>query len=228
MLYKISKRTFDIVCAILGIIVALPLWIIVPIGIKLSSKGPIIYTTIRVGLDNRQFSMFKFRSMHLYEPENPNDNRQTEGGFIANSQRMFKFGKFLRKSKIDELPQLINVLMSNMSIVGPRPITKSGVEKNYTGAYSCILSVKPGLTCLDSLYDYAHGELFVASNDDYIRTVLPVRIELAKIYVEEKSLLLDFKIIIRTIGLIVAVAITKKKSFDYTQHEKKAIKSIRI
>lgn len=226
MLYRIIKRAFDIICALVGIILTSPLWIIIAIGIKVSSKGPIFYRSERVGINNRIFTMYKFRSMHLYKPDSNSGNKVTEGGYIANTQRMFSFGKFLRKSKLDELPQLINVLLSQMSIVGPRPVTKAGVEKNYTGKYSCILNVKPGLACLDSLFDYAHGELFISSNEEYMKRVLPVRNELAKIYVEKKSIIMDLSLILRTIYLIYAIAIAKKKEFKYTKYEQLAIDRI--
>lgn len=223
MLYRATKRAFDLSCAAVGILLSSPLWIIIATGIKVSSKGPILYKTERVGIDNRGFTMYKFRSMHLYQPEPQKCNKKSEGGYIANSQRIFGFGSFLRKSKLDELPQLINVLLSQMSIVGPRPVSKASVKKNYTGDYSCIMSVKPGLACLDSLYDYAHGELFVSSNEDYIKNVLPVRTELAKAYVINKSTFLDVAIISRTIYLIGSIVIAKKKKFKYTRYEKTII-----
>lgn len=222
-MYRFTKRAFDIVCAVLGIILTSPLWIIIAIGIKLSSKGPIFYRSERVGINNRSFTMYKFRSMHVYKPDTNNNNKKSEGGYIANAQRMFRFGSFLRKSKLDELPQLLNVLLSQMSIVGPRPITRAGVEKNYTGIYRCILDVKPGLSCLDSLYDYAHGELFISSNDEYVKSVLPVKNELAKMYVENMGFVMDFKIILRTVYLICAIVFTRKKKFKYTEYEQIAI-----
>lgn len=157
--------------------------------------------------------------MHVYQPSNSNLNKTSEGGYIANPQRIFWFGSFLRKSKLDELPQLINVFMSQMSVVGPRPITKAGVEKLYNGRFENITSIKPGLACLDSLYDYAHGELFISDNEEYIEKVLPVKLELARLYVEKRSIILDMKIIARTVYLIFAVAIRGKKNFAYTEYE---------
>lgn len=227
-LYKATKRIFDLFCAVVGILLSSPLWIIITIGIKVSSKGPIFYKTERVGLNNSCFIMYKFRSMHLYKPETKKGNKKSEGGYIANPQRMFAFGRFLRKSKLDELPQLLNVLLSQMSIVGPRPVSKASAEENYTGDYSCILSVKPGLACLDSLYDYAHGELFVSSNEEYIKKVLPVRTELAKLYVEKQGVFLDLYIIFRTIYLICSIIIAKKKEFKYTKYEKIAIDTVSL
>lgn len=226
MMYRATKRTFDLFCAVIGILLSSPLWIIIAIGIKVSSKGPIFYKTERVGINNRCFMMYKFRSMHLFQPDSTNGNIKSEGGYIANAQRIFSFGRFLRKSKLDELPQLLNVLLSQMSIIGPRPVSKASVEKNYTGVYRCILNVKPGLACLDSLYDYAHGELFVSSNEEYIINVLPVRTELAKVYIEKKSIFLDLNIIFRTIYLIFAIVIGRKNKFKYTKYEQIALDQI--
>ena len=207
--------------SLICIILTLPICIMIAIGIKLSSNGPIFYTTKRVGKNRKIFTMYKFRTMHVYKPNNSNQNKSSEGGYIANPQRLFSLGKFLRKSKLDELPQLINVLLSQISIVGPRPITQAGVEKLYIGRFEKITSIKPGLTCLDSLYDYAHGELFVTNNEEYKKRVLPVRLELAKIYIEQRGIILDLKIIARTVYLILAI-ILNKKYFLYTKYEQLA------
>lgn len=222
LIYNASKRICDLFCAMVGVLVTSPLWLMIAIGIKLSSSGPVFYSTERVGRNNRSFMLYKFRSMHVYHPEDPNSGKKSEGGYIANAKRIFKFGGFLRKSKLDELPQLLNVLFSQMSVVGPRPVSKASVAKNYTGKYACIMKVKPGLACLDSLFDYAHGELFVANNDEYSNTIVPIRTELARIYVANRSIGLDFYCIARTIRLIMEITIVKKKSFQYTIYEQKA------
>lgn len=208
--------------SLICIVVVLPICIIIAIGIKLSSKGPIFYTTQRVGKNRKTFAMYKFRTMHLFKSHNSNENKTSEGGYIANPQRIFRLGRFLRKSKLDELPQFINVLLSQSSIVGPRPITPAGVEKLYKGRYENLTSIKPGLTCLESLYDYAHGELFIADNEEYKEKILPVKLELARIYVEKRCITLDMKIIARTIYLIFAISILGKKNFSYTEYEQLA------
>lgn len=213
---------FDVLASLIGIIATLPICIIIAIGIKLSSKGPIFYTTQRVGKDRKTFTMYKFRTMHVFKPSIYNQNKTSEGGYIANPERIFKFGGFLRKSKLDELPQLINVLFSHLSIVGPRPITQAGVEKLYRGRYEDITNIKPGLTCLDSLFDYAHGELFITDNEEYKEKVLPIKLELAKIYIENRSITLDMKIIVRTVYLILTIAMLGKKNFSYTKYEQLA------
>ena len=224
MIYKFCKRAFDLICSAAAILVSLPIWAVVAIGIKLSSKGPIFYRADRVGQNGKLFTMYKFRSMHVFQPENGSE-KKTEGGYIANAQRIFPLGNFLRKSKIDELPQLINILRGDMSVVGPRPVSTGAVAKNYQGEYACILDVRPGLACLDSIYDYAHGELFVKDNEEYKRTVLPVRTELAKMYVKEATFGMDLAIIFRTVWLIIAI-VAKKRDFPYTKYEKRAMETV--
>ena len=104
----------DIICALMGIIGTSPLWIIGIVGIMISDPGPIFYMANRVGQNNKIFKMFKFRSMRV-------DKNANENGFKADTNRIFAFGEFIRRSKIDELPQLLNILFGDMSVVGPRP-----------------------------------------------------------------------------------------------------------
>lgn len=221
--YRFAKRLFDIVCSLLAIIVSSPLWIISVVGIKLSSKGPVFYKSHRVCRHNRPFTMYKFRSMHVFQPQK--EGQESEGTFVGNT-RIFKFGSYLRKSKIDELPQLLNILLGDMTIVGPRPVSEVSAEKNYVGEYACIPEVKPGLACFDSLYDYAHGELFVDDNNEYINKIIPVRIELAKMYVDKRSIAVDVYCILRTVRLIFEIMILKKQEFAYTKYEEEAVKRV--
>jgi len=221
-MYSFLKRGFDLVVSALAIIVTSPLWLIIAAGIKLSSKGPVFYRAVRVGKDGKPFTMYKFRSMHVYVPEDKDSGKTREGGFIANQQRVFPFGSFLRKSKLDELPQLLNILLSHMSIVGPRPTTVAGAEKRYVGRYSKIMSIKPGLSCLESLYDYAHGELFISDNFQYEKEVLPMKLELSLLYVDARSVWLDLAIIFRTAYLMFAIVLKKQEKFEYTRYEEKA------
>lgn len=221
-IYQTIKRLFDILSSTLAIIVSSPVWLIVAIGIKSSSKGPVFYKADRIGKDAKPFTLFKFRSMHQYQPDPNAKGEQREGGYIANEARIFAFGRFLRKSKLDELPQLINVLSGEMSVVGPRPITEAGVKKHYIGRYDNVLSVRPGLACLDSLYDYAHGELVVKDNGEFDKKVAPIRDCLASIYVENRSIKLDLYCIFRTLKLIYQVVILKTKQFPLTQYEQMA------
>jgi len=222
LLYRVLKRLFDLTSSLLAIFVTFPVWIAVAIGIKISSNGPVFYKAIRVGKDMKPFALFKFRSMHVFDPTRGVGNG--EKGFIADEDRIFKFGGFLRKSKLDELPQLLNVVASQMSVVGPRPMSEKGAAKFFVGEYTSIPSVKPGLACLDSLFDYAHGELFVKDEAEYASKILPVRTELARMYVEKKNVKLDIYCILRTIQLMFDIVVLKKKSFPYTKYERMAMK----
>ena len=221
-MYAIIKRLFDVLSSALAIVIVSPLWLIIIIGIKLSSPGPVFYKSVRSSIGHRPFSMYKFRSMHVYRPDAAGNAGKGEGGFIANENRIFKFGGFLRKSKLDELPQLLNVLLGQMSVIGPRPYPEETVQKYYSGEYECVMAVKSGLSCLDSLFDYAHGELFVKDEKEYARTVLPIRTELARMYVEKQSIGLDAYCIFRTIQLMFEIVVLKKREFEYTGFEKQA------
>ena len=222
VVYKFVKRAFDFTMSLLAILVTGPLWGIFALAIKLSSKGPVFFTTDRIGKDRKPFTLYKFRTMHEYVPDPENPEKKMEGHFITNEDRVFKFGGLLRKCKLDELPQLLNILKGEMSIVGPRPMSPRGVELYYNGEYERITSVQPGLACLDSLYDYAHGEMVVTDNTEYKQKVLPVRTELAAMYVDKRSVGLDIYCICRTVELMWKIAVKKQKEFPLTGFEKKA------
>jgi len=217
MFYRFVKRGFDIFNSSLALIILAPIFLFVSLGIKISSKGPVFYVSERIGKGNTPFKMYKFRSMHIRQ------EGSIESKYLVNEQRIFRFGKFIRKSKLDELPQLINILVGDMSIIGPRPYPKKFTEKYFIDDYSIITMVRPGLSCLDSLYDYAHGELFVTDEKKYARDILPVRTELARIYIERRSISLDIYCIIRTIQLIYEIAVLKRNSFKYTAYEKEVL-----
>lgn len=223
-MYRLIKRLFDVGSSLLALVVSSPLWVVILIGIKVSSKGPVFYTTERAGKDKKPFTLYKFRSMHVYHPDE--SGKKTEGGFIANANRIFPFGGFLRKSKLDELPQLLNILAGHMSVIGPRPLSVAGANLHYTGRYDCVSDVRPGLACLDSLFDYAHGELFVSSEEEFREKVLPVRNELAKIYVDRRSIGLDVYCIIRTFQLMFQIAVQKKREFLLTKYEAEAERNV--
>ena len=220
MIYRFVKRGFDIFNSLLALIVLLPVFLFVSIGIKVSSKGPVFYKSERIGLNGKPFTMYKFRSMHIKE------EGAVESKYVVNSSRIFPFGAFIRKSKLDELPQLINVFLSDMSVVGPRPYPQSVVEREYSGENRIVLSVKPGLSCFDSLYDYAHGELFVTDEDKYATEVLPIRTELAKMYVDKKGIRTDAYIILRTILMIFDIVFRAKTEFKFDKAEMEAINRV--
>lgn len=220
-MYNFLKRTFDVIFSMMVLIVASPILLIIAIGIKLSSKGPVLHVSQRVGKNGKMFTMYKFRSMHLKE-ENAVENK-----YLVNTQRIFPLGVFLRKSKLDELPQMVNVFLGHMSIVGPRPYPKSVVERLFIGENNVITSVRPGLACLDSLYDYAHGDLFVTDTEYYKNNVIPVRTELARMYIEKRSISLDVHCIIRTVILVIQIVVLKKKHLKLTGYEEQACNKIK-
>jgi len=221
--YRFIKRLFDFLCSFFGIIITSPFWLVIAIGIKVSSPGPVFFTTNRVGKGGKPIKVYKFRSMHQIDA---NSDQKNEGTYIANPNRIFKLGALLRKSKLDELPQLLNILAGQMSVVGPRPVPAVTAAKNYSGDFACVLDVRPGLACLDSLYDYAHGELFVSSIEEYRQSVVPVRNMLARMYVEQQSIGLDLHCVFRTVRLMFEIAVLKKREFPYTKYEVEAEKAV--
>lgn len=223
-MYLFFKRLFDLVSSCLSLIILSPLLLCIAIGIKISSPGPVFYKAKRSGKNHKEFILYKFRSMHVLQASDSSSSiDKKEARFIANENRIFKLGGFLRKSKLDELPQLLNVFCGQMSIVGPRPYPDKAVKKFYKGEYECVTTIKPGLSCLDSLYDYAHGELVVGTDEEYIEKVLPVRTELAKMYVEKMGIFLDLHCILRTVQLMFEIVFLKKRKFEYTKYEKIAM-----
>ena len=137
-LYLFFKRIFDIVCSFLGILFTSPLWLIAIVGIELSDPGPFFYMANRVGKDNKTFRMYKFRSMR--------QGKANEAVFRGDEDRIFPFGHFIRASKIDELPQLINIFIGDMSIVGPRPAAVDQMQITRGGKYAAAGNVQCGLS----------------------------------------------------------------------------------
>ena len=121
MVYRVVKRVFDFICAFIGILGTSPFWIIAIVGILVSDWGPIFYVATRIGKDNKPFKMYKFRSMRIAKAAN-------EASLRPDADRIFAFGNFIRKVKIDELPQLLNILNGTMSIIGPRPVAQDQFE----------------------------------------------------------------------------------------------------
>lgn len=203
MYQRCLKRVFDVLLCSMALVVLSPVFLFVAIGIKVSSKGPVFYHSLRAGKDKKVFHFYKFRSMHL--------TNHDKGMFVADAQRVFPFGSLIRKLKLDELPQLLNVIQGHMSIVGPRPMTADGVDLLYTGRYLPVSSIRPGLTSAASLYDYTVGDS-VTDNNEYIRTVLPIKLEMELMYVENRSFTYDVSLILRTIKIIL-LKVKGAKSF---------------
>lgn len=193
--YRATKRAFDIAASALGLVVTCPVWLAAVIGIELSDPGPVFYMANRVGFHNEPFRMFKFRSMRV-------DNQANEKSFKADVNRIFPWGAFMRSSKIDELPQLLNVFLGDMSVIGPRPASADQVRITRGGRFLQVGSVKPGLSGPSALYDYIYGDT-VTDEAEYEKLVLPTRLELDRYYIRAASWKLDMKMIFWTVRCIV-------------------------
>jgi len=196
----ITKRIFDIIFSFVIIIVSFPLWIVIIIAIKLDTKGSIFYKSERVGKYGRYFYLYKFRSMV--------ENADQIGGKIngQSDPRQTRVGRFIRKWKIDELPNLLNVLKGEMSIVGPRPEAPEYVQ-HYKPGQMAVLNVKPGITDMAISGKYRNEQQILDQvknpHSYYIDVILQESLSLNLEYVRLKpSLLLDLKIILKTLGAI--------------------------
>jgi lipopolysaccharide/colanic/teichoic acid biosynthesis glycosyltransferase len=219
-----AKRLFDIVIASAALVVASPFLVVAAIGIKLTSPGPVLYRARRIGWDRRlmqsdrrakprnmerrrqdgyygrEFTMYKFRTMHV--------GSNTGSSITArNDTRVFPFGAWLRASKIDEFPQLLNIIKGDMSLVGPRPEAPEIVRGHYTPEDLTTLQIPPGLTSPGSLYYYTHCETMLPGDnatDVYVRRLLPVKLALDRVYIRNAQILYDVRMIIRTVTLLAA------------------------
>ena len=205
------KRLFDIIASLFALTVLAPVFLAAAIGIRLSSRGPILFRTERAGRNGEPFVMHKFRTMRTEQPA---------GASAITAQRdsrVFPWGSLLRQLKIDELPQLFDVLRGKMSVVGPRPEDLRIVRAYYAPEHRQTLTVRPGLASPGSIYNYTHGEGLIGGQDpegDYLRKLLPVKLALELVYVRHTSLSYDFWIICRTIGVIVQIALGKGQFSD--------------
>lgn len=193
------KRLFDIVASGCGLLVLSPILLIVAIWIKLDSKGPVFYRQVRVGRYNKNFSIFKFRSMRVGSDKG---SLVTIGG---RDPRVTRSGYFIRKFKIDELPQLINVFVGDMSLVGPRPEVRHYVNY-WTPEQMRVLDVRPGITDPASIRFRNENELLEQAEDPekyYIETIMQDKIKLYLEYVDKSSFLYDIRLIFETFWVIV-------------------------
>ncbi len=197
---RYGKRAFDLITSLCGLLVLSPLFLIVALLVKLSDGGPAFYRQSRVGLHCKPFLLIKFRTMVV--------NADLSGILITSQgdRRITPIGRFLRKTKLDELPQLINVLRGDMTIVGPRPEVPKYVEMFRHGYYNEILTVKPGIT------DYATIKFrneesilkgFPSPEESYVKEILPQKIALYRKYIEEQSFITDLKLIFLTFWRII-------------------------
>jgi lipopolysaccharide/colanic/teichoic acid biosynthesis glycosyltransferase len=191
----VIKRSLDIGVAAIGLLVLLPIMLLVAVLIKCDSRGAVFFKQKRIGKDFRAFLIYKFRTMR--------ENSELSGPVITvgDDSRITRIGRFLRKTKLDELPQLINVLKGEMSLVGPRPELPRFVEL-FRREYTKILTVRPGITDLASLKYHDEAKLmdqFPNPEEEYLRSILPDKIRLAREYIDRSSIVFDLSLILRTV-----------------------------
>ena len=191
--YEVIKRVIDVVCSFVGVLVLSPLFVVIAIIIKFTSKGPVFFSQKRVGRDGKEFKMYKFRSMVVNAEELKeklaSQNEMSGPMFkMKDDPRVTKVGKFIRKTSIDELPQLWNVIKGDMSLVGPRPSLPKEVAQFEDWMYKR-LEVKPGLTC----YWQVSGRNNI-DFEDWMK--LDIK------YVDERSTWIDIKLIFKTVGVL--------------------------
>jgi lipopolysaccharide/colanic/teichoic acid biosynthesis glycosyltransferase len=189
------KRLVDFAAAVAGLLVFWPLFAATALAIKLDSPGPVFFKQRRIGRHFKPFRIYKFRTMVVDAPR--------RGGLLTAGAdpRITRVGRFLRKSKIDELPQLFNVLKGEMALVGPRPEVPKYVQF-YRKDYEVILQIKPGITDLASLKYRNEASLLAQAQNpeqEYVGRVLPDKIRMAKEYIQHSSFLFDLKLVFKTI-----------------------------
>lgn len=195
IIYQVCKRAFDIISSLIVLILTSPILIFVAIAIRLESKGSIIFGHMRIGKDGIPFKVYKFRSMYenateIFEGFTEEQKKEYYKNFkLDNDPRITKVGNFIRKTSLDELPQLINIIKGDMSVVGPRPIVEKEIEK-YGTYFKKVFSVQVGLTG----YWQANGR----SNTTYDE-----RVEMDVYYVDNRSFWLDMKIIFKTVFSVI-------------------------
>lgn len=194
------KRIFDVVASGLGLLALSPLFLILAVWIKCDSAGPVFYRQVRVGRNNKDFKLFKFRSMRVGSDK---EGLITVGG---HDPRITRSGYFIRKYKLDELPQLINVFIGDMSLVGPRPEVRKYVDM-YTAEQRHVLDVRPGITDMASIRYRNENELLEQADDPdkyYVEVVMQDKLRLNLEYVERHSFFFDIRLIFQTFWTIVS------------------------
>ena len=193
------KRLFDIIASALGLIVLPPLFLVLAVWIKVDSKGPVFYRQTRVGWHNKDFRIFKFRSMRVGSDRG---SLVTIGG---RDSRITKSGYYIRKYKLDEFPQLINVLIGDMSLVGPRPEVRHYVDY-WTLDQMRVLDVRPGITDPASIKFRNENELMAQADDPeqyYINVIMQEKLRLYLEYVDNQSFLYDLRLIFATLRVVI-------------------------
>lgn len=194
------KCLFDIIFSLMGLVIVFPVFMVIAIFIKLDSEGPIFFRGIRVGRDEKLFKIYKFRTMVI--------NADKIGGSSTSDDdpRLTKMGKLIRRYKLDELPQLMNVLKGEMSFVGPRPEVSEEVELYSEEYRRAILSVQPGMTDYSSIKFHNEGEILKGSEDPhqtFREKIQPEKIRLGLKYAKKHSFWIDIKIIFQTLKTVI-------------------------
>ncbi len=195
------KRSFDIVSSAFGLVLLAPVFVVVALWIRFDSKGPVLFQQIRVGLNGEHFSIFKFRTMVV------DAEKKGLQVTVGRDPRITASGHFLRRSKLDELPQLLNVLVGDMSVVGPRPEVPEYMNEYTKEVRQAILSVRPGITDRASI-EYTNEADILAQAEDpksaYINEIMPVKAQYYSEYVKNHSFGSDLVIIYQTLKKIVS------------------------
>ncbi len=198
-LYLINKRVIDLTSSFLGLILLSPFLLIIALWIKMDSKGPIFFRQLRVGKNGKNFYIHKFRSMRV-------DSEKFGQLTIGNDDRVTRSGRFIRKYKIDELAQLIDVFIGTMSLVGPRPEVPKYMSHYSQDVRERILSVKPGITDLASIEMFDENEILSKYDDPvnaYIEIIMPIKASFYLEYIRKQSIIFDIKIIFLTLVKII-------------------------
>jgi lipopolysaccharide/colanic/teichoic acid biosynthesis glycosyltransferase len=204
MMDGLVKRSFDLLAAGAGLLVLAPLLLAVALWVRLDSRGPVLFRQVRIGRHGVPFEIYKFRTM----ADRPGGGRRDAGPQLTAGQdpRVTRAGRFLRHYKLDELPQLLNVLEGTMSLVGPRPEVPRYVESYPPAVRNTVLSVRPGVTDLAAILYRDESAILGQAQDPeraYVDTILPVKLEYYQRYVRERSFWLDLGIIFRTLAAIL-------------------------
>lgn len=195
-----AKRVFDLALALIGLVLLAPLLLLIAVAVKLDSRGPVFYTGERLGLGGRPFRMIKFRSMR------PDADKVGPPAAGEDDARITRVGRFLRKTKLDELPQLINVLKGEMSLVGPRPEVAYFFDFYTDEEKAAIWSVRPGMTDYASLYFHDEDKVLAGAPDPvqaYLDLCKDKKVALQMRYIRERSLWVDLKVIMATLATII-------------------------
>ena len=217
-MYSFIKRCFDFFCAFIALVVLSPVFLLTIIGILISDWGPIFYTAHRIGKGNKPFKMYKFRSMRVA-------NAANEASLRPDEDRIFAFGHFIRKVKIDELPQLLNILNGTMSVIGPRPVAQDQFELFRTGKWNLAAEVPVGLSGPAALYDFIYGDQFT-DEKEYMEKVFETRRELEYVYVKKAGIFYDLKMIAYTVICILYALIGKECTWILNELKSDAAKSV--